>query len=166
MGRRLEVAEHLSVEALGSRYRGCRDAVEKVHWQVVWLKASGEPTGEIARVTGYQPDWVRRIVRRYNAEGPWSLGDRRQHNGREPLLDEAQQAELVEALSGPAPDGGLWNSPKVASWLSERVGRPVGYQRGWQYLRRLGFTIQQPRPRHVEASEEEQEAFKKNCAVS
>ena len=162
MAARLKVASHLSTEEVFERYRKSDDVIEKVHWQIVWLKAKGESTGEVARLTGYNTDWIRRVVRRYNEHGPESLGDGRLENGREPLLDEGQQQELFVALQGQSPDGGLWNSTKVAAWISERVGRRVGFQRGWIYMRRLGLRLLRPRPRHAGASAEAQEAFKKN----
>ncbi len=87
-GRRLEVAGHLTVTELFERYRGAEDATVKAHLQVIWLKAQGWRTGEVARSTGFKPDWVRRLVHRYNEHGPESLGDRRASNGREPLLSE------------------------------------------------------------------------------
>lgn len=162
MAARLKVASHLPVDEVFERYRRCDDGMEKAHWHIVWLKARGSSTGEVARVTGYKTDWIRRVVRRYNEYGPESLGDGRLDNGREPLLDEAQQQELFLALQGPSPDGGLWNSTKVAAWISERVGRKVGFQRGWMYMRRLGLRLLRPRPRHAGANAEAQEAFKKN----
>ena len=132
MAARLEVAPKLSVEELFERYRRCEDAVEKSHWQIIWLRAQRTAPSEVARVTGYNTDWIRRVVRRYNQQGPNSLGDRRAHNrGQKPLLDEMQRQELLEVLRGSAPDGGPWNGPKVARWIAERVGRRVSPQRGW-----------------------------------
>jgi transposase len=78
------------------------------------------------------------------------------------MLNEEGQEELLSLLMGPAPDGGLWNSTKVAKWMSEKLGRPVSFQRGWDYLQRLGLSPKRPRPRHVEADAEAQAAFKKN----
>src|SRR5690242_13120913 len=115
-GRRLAVAGHLTVTELFERYRGAQDAAVKAHFQVIWLKAQGWRTREVALSTGFKPDWVRRLVRRYNEHGPASLGDRRAGNGREPLLSEAQRQELLTALGKPSPYGGLWSSAKVARW--------------------------------------------------
>lgn len=165
-GRRLEVAGHLTVTELFGRYRGAEDPAVKAHLQVIWLKAQGWQTRDVARSSGFKPDWVRRLVRRYNEHGPESLGDRRAGNGREPLLSEAQRQELLAALAKPSPYGGLWTSAKVARWIEERLGRKVWPQRGWVYLRDLGMTLQRPRPRHVKADPEAQAAFKKNSRGS
>lgn len=165
-GRRLAVAGHLRVMELFERYRGAEDPVVKAHLQVIWLKAQGWKTGAVARSTGFKPDWVRRLVHRYNEQGPESLGDRRAGNGRDPMLSEAQRQELLGALGKPSPYGGLWSSAKVARWIGERLGRKVWPQRGWVYLRDLGMTLQRPRPRHVKAQPAAQAAFKKNSRGS
>ncbi|MBN1335541.1 MAG: winged helix-turn-helix domain-containing protein [Deltaproteobacteria bacterium] len=68
---------------------------------------------------------------------------------------------LAEALLGRAPDGGLWTSRKVSAWIKERTGRRVSERTGWVYLVKTGFTRQLPRPKHPDADEEAQAAFKK-----
>jgi transposase len=157
---------HLTVDELFARYRQSTNTVEKTHWQILWWRAQGRGTLEVAQLVGYRPDWIRRIVRDYNARGPDAVGDGRLHNGAAPMLDQTQQEELLSLLMGPAPDGGLWNAPKVALWMSEQLGRLVHPQRGWDYLRRLRLSTQSPRPRHVEADVQEQEDFKKNSTTS
>jgi transposase len=162
MARRLTLHAHLAPAELEQRYRGARDPVARSHWHILWLLACGTATATVARVTGYSPTWIYAIVRRYNAGGPAGGGDRRRRNpGAEPLLTAAQQAELRAALARPAADGGGWTGPKVAGWMAARLGRPVGAQRGWEYLRRLGFTPQVPRPCHARADPAAQAAFKK-----
>ena len=162
MARTIEVPAHLPVEELERRYRRARDPVARSHWQIVWLLASGGATAAVARVTGYSPTWVREVARRYRTGGPAALGDRRHANpGAAPLLPPDQQAALRAALAGPAPDGGLWSGRKVAAWMSAVLGRPVGEQRGWEYLRKLGMTLQRPRPAETRADAEAQAAFKK-----
>ena len=68
------MAGHLSVGQLFERYRRADDAVVKAHLQVIRQKAQGRSTGEVARKTGFKVDWVRRVVHRYNGDGPDSLG--------------------------------------------------------------------------------------------
>ncbi len=162
MARSLTIPPHLAVAELEARYRRARDPVARSHWQIMWLLADGVPTAEVARVTGYSVNWVREVARRYREDGPTGLGDRRHANpGAAPLLTPAQQAESRVALAGPAPDGGLWTCRQVAAWIGTAIGRPVAEVRGGEYLRRLGFTPQRPRPRAARADPEAQAAFKK-----
>ena len=97
--------------------------------------------------------WIYELVRSYNRHGVSMLGDQRRHNGgAEPLLNDEQVAQLWQVLQSPQGDGGLWNGPKVARWMSELLGRPVAPQRGWEYLKGLEMRLRHPRPQHSEAS--------------
>lgn len=153
---------HLPVPELERRYRAATDPVARSHYQIVWLLSSGQPTAAVAGVTGYCEDWILKLANRYRAAGPAGLGDRRHGNpGSPPLLDVAGQSALGAALAGPAPDGGLWTGRQVAAWMSGWLDRVVSPQRGWEYLRQVGFTPQQPRPTASQADPEAQAAFKK-----
>jgi hypothetical protein len=78
MPKHLRLSDHLSTEDLERRYRRARAPVERSHYQIVWLIARGRLTRDIAAVTGYSPNWVGQLARRYNQRGPVALGDRRQ----------------------------------------------------------------------------------------
>src|SRR6478609_9684161 len=149
------LAAHLSPAELGQRYRAARSPIERSHLQIVWLLSRGRSEREVARVTGHGRRWVGEVARRYDEGGPDGLGDRRRGNaGARPLLG---------ALAEPPADGGLWTGPKVATWMAARLGREVWPQRGWDYLKKLGYSAQRPRPRHAKAaSPEEQAAYKKS----
>ena len=114
--------------ATETRYRGTKDPIERSHYQIIWLLATGRPTEEVAAVTGYSRNWIYELVWGYNQLGPNSLGDaRRQNFGGEPLLSDVQQAQLWQGLQGPAPDGGLWNGrfrcgKDIANYSVERCG--------------------------------------------
>jgi transposase len=158
-----DVAAHLSPAELGRRYRAARDPIERSHLQIVWLLSQGRDEREVAAVSGYGRRWIGAIVRRCNEAGPDGLGDGRATNaGAKPLLDADGEAALGAALAGAPADGGLWTGPKVSAWMGARLGREVWPQRGWDYLRKLGHSLQMPRPRNVKAaSAEEQELYKK-----
>ncbi len=163
------MSPHASTQELEYRYRKAKDPVERSHLQIVWLLGEGKTTEEVSEVTGYSPGWVRHIARRYNERGVEGLGDRRHSNPgakERALLDEAGEAELVEALQGPPPacvGGGMWSGPKVARWIAYRNGLgKVHPQRGFEYLRKVSMSPQVPRPSNAKgASSSEREAFKK-----
>jgi transposase len=159
--RRLAVAPHLDPDELRARARAA-PAADRLRWLAVRLVAEGRPATEVGPLTGLSPEWVRALVRRYNAGGPGALADGRLGNaGGAPLLDAGQREELRAALAGPAPGGGLWTCRGVAAWIAERVGRPVAEARGWEWMVRLGFSPQRPRPREARADPGAQAAFKK-----
>jgi transposase len=164
MPARLVLPAPLPVSELEARYRGACDPVTRSHYQIVWLLANGEPTATVARVTGYSVNWVREVARRCRTEGSAGLGDRRHANpGGPPLLSPAQQEELRAALASPAPEGGLWTCRKVADWIGTTISRPVAEVRGGEYLRRLGFSPQRPRPRESRSDPAAQAAFKRRA---
>jgi transposase len=121
---------------------------------------------EVAEVLSFSVRWVRLLVKRYNEQGPDSLGDRRAHNKSEPAILTAEAlSSLKERLKTPPDDGGLWTGPKIARWLAQFHGRKsVHDQRGWDALIAIGYSIQKPRPRHPKAAGEEDRAGLKKTA--
>jgi transposase len=105
-----------------------------------------------------------KLARRYNLKGPDAVPNQRGETvGRKPRLSKQVALELDEALHRPAPDGGLWTAPKVVSWIKDKTGATVNKTTAWRWIRRLGFTLQVPRPTHrKKATPSEQEAFKKS----
>src|SRR3954452_20672509 len=172
------LAAHLSPAELGQRYRAARSPIERSHLQVVWLLSRDRSEREVAQVTGYGRRWVGEVARRYDEGGPDGLGDRRRGDaGARPLLGGGgggrgragprggaeDGGARRAAWADPPADGGLWTGPKVATWMAARLGRKVWPQRGWDYLKRLRYRGQRPRPRDAEAaSPEEQAAYKKS----
>lgn len=166
MPKRITIQPHLSLDELEIRYRGAKDPIERSHYQIIWLLATGRPTEEVADVTGYSRNWIYELVWGYNRQGPESLGDsRHQNQGGEPLLNDVQQAQLWQVLQGNAPDGGLWNGRKVADWMSELLARRVSPQRGWEYLRGMRYKLRSPRPEHEKADPIEQQKWKKKLPL-
>jgi hypothetical protein len=111
---------------------------------------------------------VRELLRRYNEGGPERLGDQRVHNGSEPvILTPAALSALRERIKTRPDDGGLWSGPKVARWLADYHGlQSVHDQRGWDGLIAIGYSIQEPRPRHpAAATDEDRAALKKTLRM-
>src|SRR5918997_5763436 len=157
------IVDHLPVEELEARYRASHDATEARHLQAIWLLAQGRTVLEVAQVLAFVPRWVEQLAARYNASGPEALGDQRRRNGRPAsLLTPELLAALAGRLERPPEDGGGWSGPKVAAWMARRLGlRKVHPQRGWEALKRIGWSPQAPRPRHARAGgPEEQAAFR------
>lgn len=163
MPKRIQIAPHLSIEELYQSYRRASNPIERSHYQIIWLLASGKRTEEVASITGYSRSWIYELVWGYNRIGVESLGDKRSDNrGATPLLNDEQQALLWQALQESPVDGGLWTGPKVAAWMSELLGRAIAPQRGWEYLRGLEYVRRRPRPEHSESDLVEQQQWKKN----
>ncbi len=157
-------------ERLERLYRKAADPVERTHLLMVWRMSLGDSVGEVAEMVGYSRKWTTEIAKRYASGGVEALGDRRHGNPgakERALLDGTGEADLVEALRSPPPaslGGGMWSGPKVASWIAQRNGlQRVHVQRGFEYLRKIRYSPQVPRPENASAAASEQEAFKKLC---
>src|ERR687890_732874 len=147
-------SESSRLEAL---YRKATDPVLRTHLLMVWRMSLGDSLGEVAEMVGYSKKWTKEIARRYESGGVEALGDRRHSNlgaKQRALLDEAGEAELLEALAGPPPGGGMWSGPKVARWIAKRNGlEKVHVQRGFEYLRKVRDSPQVPRPSNARAED-------------
>jgi transposase len=163
---KLTLEPHLPPAELQQRYRAAHDAAEARRWQALWLFSQDRPIGTVATIVGLHRNSVRALIKRYNAHGASALGDGRAQNpgSRQPYLSVEQEDALRAALALPHPDGGLWNGARVARWIAQATGRQKIYRQfGWAVLRRLGLTLQVPRPRHRQAATpEQQDEWKKN----
>jgi transposase len=169
MTRVAHLHPHLTPEELTQRARQAPDTTEARRWQLVRLIADGKTIQDAAQLVGLGYSYARRIVRRYNEQGPTAMRNRwreQQPPPPRPLLDADQQEALRQALAERAPDGGLWNGPKVAQWIKDHTGHEwVHPQRGWDYLRRLDHTPHVPRPRSEQADPAAQAAFQESSAT-
>jgi transposase len=159
----LTLVPHLKDAELKTRYEESDDAREARRWHALWLIAQGYSTTQVGEVLGLSAYSVRRIITRYNRNGPDAVRDGRRANpGPSPRLTAEQQAQLLEALRGAPPQGGLWSGPKVAAWIQQQTGLKTPKQLGWTYLKRLGARLRVPRRKHAKAaSEDEQEAWER-----
>lgn len=150
---RIEIVPHLDYAELTQRYRRCRDVKERTRWLVIrLLSRPGNPmkVEQVAEITGLSPDWVRKIARRYNHNGADGIvdGHQKKPGGKQKTLTDEQLQELFEKLQSPPKDGGLWSGPKVGELIQQQFGIRIHRVTAWKQLRRLGFSLQVPRPLH------------------
>ena len=148
MPRTATIVPHLPVEELKDRYRKSRDPVETKRWHLLWKVASGWTIKNSAVAVGISYGYAREVVKNYNEQGEKAVKNQRNKNrpyagGRTPLLKEEQLQKLQEALKEKPEDGGQWTGPKVARWIEKEAGREkVWKQRGWDYLKKCGYSWQ------------------------
>jgi len=161
------IKSHLSVTELEHRYKTASEAIAKSHFHALWLLARGYSIDQVAGLLSFSTRWVRILIKRYNEGGADRLGDQRAHNGTEPkILTPDALAALRERLKSPPQDGGVWTGPKIARWLADVHGiKSVHDQRGWDALIAIGWSIQQPRPRHPKAAREQDRSRLKKTAA-
>ncbi len=161
-----------TAEQLDQEVRGAKDGRYRDRVRFILFLVQGKSLAESARLLGWGRREAQRIRARYDSGGLQALQTpkrvRSKNSGMKPLLDDAQRAELALALQKPPPDGGLWTGPKVARWIDAKINasgephpRRVHKQRGWDYLRKLGFVLRRPRPKHKQGDPTAQAVFKK-----
>lgn len=168
MPKRIELQPHLTTAELYRRYRQCRAPQEKLRWRALHLIAQGTRASEAALRVGRTSGWVTQLTQRYNRRGAQAVATQqgKVRPGPKPRVSAQAATELDAALRRSAPDGGLWTAPKVARWIADRTGQSVHETTAWRAMRRLGFTLQVPRPRpRRAASAAEQATFKKSSAT-
>ena len=126
---------------------------------------SGMSRAEAASSASMDRQTLRDWVIRYNAHGVAGLADR-WAGGRPPILDERQQAELLEiVLKGPDPDKDgfcAFTLDDLVAIAKKRFGKSMHAVSMGRLLRRLGLSRQKPRPSHPLKDPAAEAAFKKS----
>jgi len=117
-----------------------------------------------AETCGMDRQTLRDWVHRYNAEGLPGLYDRKPPGARPKLT--AEQRVALAAMVEAGPDLELhgvvrWRRVDLRDELQRRFGVELHERSVGKVLKRLGYRRLSVRPRHPEADEEAQEAFKK-----
>jgi transposase len=161
----LEVTRlELSPEALRVAARRTKDSDQARRLLAIALVLEGTPRTEAARFTGMDRQTLRDWVIRYNEEGVEGLCDR-PRSGRPAQLTTTQLAELAQLVED-GPDVDLhgvvrWRCVDLQAQIKERFGVEVSERHVGRLLKQLSFTHLSVRPRHPEADEAAQAAFKK-----
>ncbi len=100
MPKSLILKLYLSSEELKQRYRNSSDPVERSHYQIIWLLASGKTVPEVSSITGYSTKWIYQLASRYNQSGAQGLSDRRHQNQGYALRSVSFQSPIFSIMPG------------------------------------------------------------------
>jgi transposase len=133
---------------LERRYHTTRDAETRTRYQMVLLCAQGHTPAQIAMLTRRSPDTVRRVLKRYLAQGPDAV-PHRPHPGQPPHYPAGWEAELVRVADCDphqvGVDSALWSCRLLADYLAEVTGHRAGIETVRIALHRAGFVCKRPR---------------------
>ncbi|WP_199303328.1 IS630 family transposase, partial [Oscillatoria sp. FACHB-1406] len=168
MPKKAYIAPHFSSDELKSKYLKNQDPVESRRWHLLWKVSQGWTVKNAALAVGINYNYGKEILKKYNElgeEGVKNLKNKtlRVRGGKKPLLTDQQLEKLAKELESRPADGGVWTGPKVARWIAqENCVEKVWEQRGWDYLKKLGYSCQRPRPKHKKGDVIEQKEFRQN----
>ena len=151
-----------SIGELKTHYQNTTNAVERRRAHVIWLLACGKPRDEVIDLTAYSLPSVLDTIHRYNNDGLEGLRDLRESNsGAPPLLNDAELLLLAQIIRHDFKQGIVWHGADVQTWVESTLGKQVRYQRAYEFLDAIGFSLQVPRPRHAKSSDAARADFKK-----
>jgi transposase len=163
MGKVTKAYPHDSQEELLALLRSTKDrsAAQKL---LVILNAMVDPrpAAEIALHTGVSVHSVHNWIPSYNRYGlegimgPGTGGRRNAH------MTPDEERSFLQPFIERAATGEIATTAEIKEALEEYVGSPLHHSVVYRFLDRNGWRKIKPRPGHVQARKEEQEAFKKN----
>jgi len=154
----------LSATDLRAAARRTQDSDQARRLLALALVLEGSSRTEAARAAGMDRQTLRDWVVRFNDEGVDGLRDR-PRPGRPAQLDATQLAELARLVED-GPDIAVhgvvrWRCADLQAQIKQRFDVEVSERHVGRLLKRLKFTRLSVRPRHPQADEAAQEAFKK-----
>jgi transposase len=105
-------------------------------------------------------------VGQYNRQGPGGLERRGRGGRRWAYLSLAQEAAFLESFEARAQQGQILTARQMHRQLGQVTGKKVSLGYLYRLLHRHRWRKLGPRPRHVKASRESPETFKKNSPGS
>lgn len=159
MARKMQIEWQDDVETLGAAYRNAKDTQDRQRLQALWLIRQGKAMAETAAIVGVHYRTVQEWVSWYRQGGIEEVlshqhGGSRVHARR---LSAAQETELKQKADA----GEIRRIEDGVVWAQESHQVEYTYWGMRHVFARLGLRQKVPRPRNPQASEAEQEAWKK-----
>ncbi len=140
----LNDAAHVELEA---RYRATGSAETRTRYQMLLLLAEGRTPAEVGTLVRRSSATVRRVLRRYQAEGPDGVPPRARP-GQPPRFPPAWEAELERVVELDPREVGVpsavWTTRLLADYLAGATGHRAVIETVRLALHRLGFVCKRP----------------------
>jgi len=156
----------LSEVDLGQWTREARSADELRCRLSVWLTFLGYAAHQVAYWLQVSKQAVWLWVGQYNRQGPGALERVGRGGRRWAFLSLAQEAQLLGRWEQRAEQGQVLTAKALRPQLRQAAGRDVSMAYVYRVLKRHRWRKLGPRPRHIKASVQQQEAFKKTSPPS
>ncbi len=162
MGRVTKVVEHLGVKEIDARIKQETQAWRIRRWQVIRCAlVHPKSAAEIAREVGLARQTVHNLVAAYNRQGPQVLETPGHGQRQRAYLSLEREQAIVAKFLQQSAKGQVSTGHQIKPVVEKAIGRRVHKTTVYRMLRRHQWRKIVPRPRHPQASAEEQAAFKK-----
>lgn len=153
-----------TADELRAAARHCKDTRQARRLLAIALVLEGASRQDAARAAGMDRQTLRDWVHRYNADGIEGLVDK-PRSGRPPQLKEAQLRKL-DAVIEKGPDVATdkvvrWRCVDLKEVIKTRFNVEISERHVGRILNERGYRRLSVRPRHPQADEATQAAFKK-----
>jgi len=162
MGKVTKSIPHLSKEEIQERIKTTVGFWRVQKWLVLWnALVDPRPAREIALHTGIAEQSVHNLISKYNRLGPEVVEGPGKGGRRRSYLSWNEEASFLESFKQAALTGQIATATEIKRELESRLGHKVHKSMVYKLLKRHGWRKLVPRPFHVDADKQEQEAFKK-----
>jgi transposase len=140
----LDAAARAEVER---RYEAAAEPEARTRYQMVLLAADGLGVARVAALVRRSPDTVRRVLRRYRAEGPAGVPHRPRPGmpARRTAAWEAELRRVIEldprAVGVPS---AVWTTRRLADYLAGQTGHRASVETVRQQLHRADYVCKRP----------------------
>lgn len=162
-----QIAPWMSDEELAAWVRDAPDADALRKRLAIWLTHTGPfAASRVAELIQVSKQAVWLWVGQYNREGPESLNREGRGGRRWGFLSLDVEASLLRRMEERAGSGEIITAKQLLPEIVRETGHEVSLAYVYGLLRRHRWRKLMPRPHHVKADPNAQEAFKKNFPES
>ncbi|MBW2146246.1 MAG: winged helix-turn-helix domain-containing protein [Deltaproteobacteria bacterium] len=159
MGRITKAAPHLSEEEVLENIKRTVGFWRVQKWLVIWNGlVAPRPANEIALHTGLAEQTVHNLISQYNRLGPGAVEGPGKGGRRRSYLSLEQEAAFLEPFKQKALTGQIATATEIKDALEAILEHKVHKTTVYRILKRQGWRKVAPRPFHIQAKQEEQEA--------
>lgn len=167
MRRPARIEPWLATDALLAWVREARERDAYQKRLAIWLTVVGPfHAHEVATLLGVSRQAVWLWVGQYNKQGPEGLARAGRGGRRWAYLSVGEEEALLNSFAERAARGTVMTAKQLLPEVRKATGKEVSLAYVYKLLKRRGWRKLGPRPRHVKADPEAQEAFKKNFPIS
>lgn len=166
MSKVTKASDHLTEAEIKNRMKQAKSFWLIRRWMIIYhAKVSPGPAAEIAQRLGVSVHTVHQLISRYNRHGPQAVEPPGKAQRQRAYLSLEQEEQLLNQLTQQAGDGRLTTAPEIQRKLEEHLSHSVHQSTVYRLLSRHNWKKKHPRPRHVDADPQKQEAFKKTSEI-